>query len=201
MQITYDTKADAIYIKFCDGEFVANKEVEEGVILDMGKGNILLGIEILGVSSRFRPEDLARVENRGIQRPQNPNLLLEELEKWLSQQDNIFLVKVAKTMDSYREKGARLRLLCVWKTGQGIIELRKLDYSPADSECKVRYPTPEHRLFGRYPQFDIVDKRTLEYAKRLILYARGRQACSGDEWTRFIANREVSSASTGAVFR
>ena len=68
MQITYDTKADAMYIKFCDGEFVANKEVEEGVILDMGKGDMLLGIEILEASTRFRPEDLARVD---IQMPLN----------------------------------------------------------------------------------------------------------------------------------
>jgi len=62
MQITYDTKADALYIKFRDGEFVANKEVEEGIIFDIGKGNVLLGIEILEASMRFRPEDLARVE-------------------------------------------------------------------------------------------------------------------------------------------
>ena len=62
MQITYDTKADAMYIKFCDGELVANREVEEGIIIDMGKGNIILGIEILEASTRFRPEDLARVE-------------------------------------------------------------------------------------------------------------------------------------------
>ena len=68
MQITYDTKADAMYIKFRDGEFVANKEVEEGIIIDMGKGNILLGIEILEASTRFRPEDLAKVE---IQMPLN----------------------------------------------------------------------------------------------------------------------------------
>jgi len=65
MQITYDTKADAMYIKFCDGEFMANKEVGEGIILDIGKDNALLGIEILEASSRFRPEDLARV---GIQK-------------------------------------------------------------------------------------------------------------------------------------
>ena len=68
MQITYDTKADAKHIKFCDGEFVTNREVEEGIIIDMGKGSVLLGIEILGVSSRFRPEDLAKVE---IQMPLN----------------------------------------------------------------------------------------------------------------------------------
>ena len=68
MQITYDTKADAIYIKFSDGEFVTNREVEEGIIIDMGKGNVVLGIEILEASARFRPEDLARVE---IQMPLN----------------------------------------------------------------------------------------------------------------------------------
>ncbi|MDP2730754.1 MAG: DUF2283 domain-containing protein [Dehalococcoidales bacterium] len=68
MQITYDTKADAMYIKFSDGEFVANKEVEEGIIIDMGKGNTLLGIEVLEASTRFRPEDLARVD---IQMPLN----------------------------------------------------------------------------------------------------------------------------------
>jgi len=62
MQITYDTKADAMYIKFRDGEFVANREVEEGIIIDMGKGDVLLGIEILEASTRFRPEDLAKVE-------------------------------------------------------------------------------------------------------------------------------------------
>ena len=41
MQITYDTEADAMYIKFCDGEFARNKEVEEGIILDIGKNNVL----------------------------------------------------------------------------------------------------------------------------------------------------------------
>ncbi len=62
MQISYDTEADALYIKFSDGEFVMNKEVEEGIILDIGKGNALLGIEILEASSRFPAKDLARVD-------------------------------------------------------------------------------------------------------------------------------------------
>ena len=63
MQITYDTKADALYIKFRDGEFVANKEVEEGIIFDMGKGDVLLGIEILEASTYF--EALARWSKGG----------------------------------------------------------------------------------------------------------------------------------------
>ena len=57
-----------MYIKFCDGEFAGNKEVEEGIILDIGKDNALLGIEILEVSSRFSPQDLARMD---IQMPLN----------------------------------------------------------------------------------------------------------------------------------
>ena len=61
MEISYDTKADAIYIKFCEGEFVKNKEVEEGIILDMGEENKLLGIEILEASSRFSLKDISKV--------------------------------------------------------------------------------------------------------------------------------------------
>jgi uncharacterized protein YuzE len=64
MQISYDTKADALYIKLQDGEFVLNKEVLEGVILDMGKNNAILGIEILEASIRFHKEDLSRVDIR-----------------------------------------------------------------------------------------------------------------------------------------
>ena len=168
MQITYDTKADAMYIKFSDGEFVANKEVEPGIILDMGKGDRLLGIEILAVSTRSQPEELARVENQMPRHP-NPNPLLTELENWLSQQDNIFPVKIGKTMNAYQENGARRRLLWVWTAGQRRIQLRKLDYSPVDVEHTVRYGEG-----GWYPYFEIVDEGTLKYAKRLILYARGK---------------------------
>ena len=62
MQITYDTQADALYIKFQNGKFKTNKEVQEGIILDIGEGDVLLGIEILEASTRFSPKDLAQVE-------------------------------------------------------------------------------------------------------------------------------------------
>ena len=62
MQITYDTKADALYIKFQEGKFLKNKEIEEGVILDIGDKGKLLGIEILNARSRFSLQDLARVD-------------------------------------------------------------------------------------------------------------------------------------------
>ena len=62
MQITYDTEADALYIKLQEGTFLRNEEVKEGVILDIGKGDVLLGIEILEAGSRFSPEDLSNVD-------------------------------------------------------------------------------------------------------------------------------------------
>jgi uncharacterized protein YuzE len=62
MKISYDTQADAVYIQLREGKFVANKEVAEGVILDMGEGDVVLGIEILEASTRLSPGDLARVE-------------------------------------------------------------------------------------------------------------------------------------------
>ena len=62
MQITYDTQADALYIKFQNGKFKVNKEVQEGIILDIGEEDVLLGIEILEASTRFSPKDLAQVQ-------------------------------------------------------------------------------------------------------------------------------------------
>lgn len=62
MKVTCDTQADALYIQLREGKFARNQEVAEGVILDIGEGEALLGIEILEASSRFSLEDLARVE-------------------------------------------------------------------------------------------------------------------------------------------
>lgn len=64
MRITYDTKADAMYISFQDGQFICNKEIEPCIILDLGEDASLLGIEILDVSSRIPLFDIAKVEIR-----------------------------------------------------------------------------------------------------------------------------------------
>ena len=58
MKITYDKKIDALYLHFQKGVFARNKEVEEGIILDIGKGNKILGIEILDASKRIKPKNL-----------------------------------------------------------------------------------------------------------------------------------------------
>lgn len=69
MKITYDPKVDAMYIKFQDGAFVSNKEVEDGIILDLGKKGAVLGIEILDASQRLKPKELSHFD---IQIPFSP---------------------------------------------------------------------------------------------------------------------------------
>ncbi|MFH1141454.1 MAG: DUF2283 domain-containing protein [Chloroflexota bacterium] len=46
------------------GKFAKNKEVQEGVILDIGEDEALLGIEVLNASSRIALQDLCRVDVR-----------------------------------------------------------------------------------------------------------------------------------------
>lgn len=61
MRITYDTNADAIYIGLKEGTFAKNREVEPGVVLDLGPNDELLGIEILDASTRINIADIANV--------------------------------------------------------------------------------------------------------------------------------------------
>jgi uncharacterized protein YuzE len=64
VQISYDRKADALYIRLRTGKFGTNKEVEEGVVLDLDENGALLGIEVLEASSRLSLDDIAGVEIR-----------------------------------------------------------------------------------------------------------------------------------------
>lgn len=62
MRISYDKDADAMYIKLADGEFGKNREVQEGVILDLDGDGRVLGIEILDVSTRYPLEEIAHLD-------------------------------------------------------------------------------------------------------------------------------------------
>ncbi len=53
MKINFDPKADAIRIKFQEGDYEESRELEEGVILDMTKDNKIMAIEILDVSEKL----------------------------------------------------------------------------------------------------------------------------------------------------
>lgn len=61
MKISYDEEADALYIKFRDGEYVESDEVQDGIILDYDGGRNLIAIEILNASSRFALQDLTNL--------------------------------------------------------------------------------------------------------------------------------------------
>jgi len=53
MKINFDPEADAMRIKFQEGEYEVSKEVEEGIIIDITKDNKIIAIEILDVSDKM----------------------------------------------------------------------------------------------------------------------------------------------------
>jgi uncharacterized protein YuzE len=62
MRISYDTEADALYIRIGEGEFKENREVLPGIVLDIGENGELLGIEVLEASRRYPLSTLAHVD-------------------------------------------------------------------------------------------------------------------------------------------
>jgi len=52
MIISYDHVADALYIKFSDGEIADSEEISEGVIIDYDRNGRVIGVEILNFSKR-----------------------------------------------------------------------------------------------------------------------------------------------------
>jgi uncharacterized protein YuzE len=65
MEISYDKEADAVYIRFKEGQFVRNKKLNDTTILDLDKSGNILGIELLQVSKRL-PESLAGVSVKNL---------------------------------------------------------------------------------------------------------------------------------------
>ena len=61
MEIRYDSEADAMYIKFRDGDYEISEEIREGVIIDLDKNNEIIGIEILDAKERLTPSSVAEM--------------------------------------------------------------------------------------------------------------------------------------------
>jgi len=61
MKISYDPKADALYIKFQEGSAARTRKVEEGMLVDMDAASRLLGIEIIGMKGRIPIPELGRI--------------------------------------------------------------------------------------------------------------------------------------------
>jgi uncharacterized protein YuzE len=63
MQVRYDTTADLLYLRLDDTrQEVVNRRVDEDIVLDIGKGGKIVGIEILDASKRVRMDRLLPVE-------------------------------------------------------------------------------------------------------------------------------------------
>jgi len=52
MKIRYDPEADAMYIRFKEGEIDRTKEIDENTIADFDKSGKVIGVEILFVKER-----------------------------------------------------------------------------------------------------------------------------------------------------
>ena len=61
MKITYDSEADALYIRLREVELADSMDVEEGVTVDLDNEGHIAGIEILDASQRMTPEELANI--------------------------------------------------------------------------------------------------------------------------------------------
>jgi len=63
MNITYNEKADLLYIRLDDRkQDVINRRVSEDIVLDIGENNKIIGIEILDASKHLSLERILPVK-------------------------------------------------------------------------------------------------------------------------------------------
>ena len=70
MRIEYSREADALYVYFRQIPVAKSKEVEEGVIIDIGEDGHIVGIEVLDASQRLTPQELVNltIENLSLEK-------------------------------------------------------------------------------------------------------------------------------------
>ncbi|MBK1646597.1 DUF2283 domain-containing protein [Thiocapsa imhoffii] len=61
MKLEFDPAADAAYFEISPAEVATTKAIEPGIIADYDADGHLVGIEILSVSKRARPQPLDQV--------------------------------------------------------------------------------------------------------------------------------------------
>lgn len=65
MQILYNAKTDLLYIRLDERkQDVVNRRPSEDIVLDIGEGNRIVGIEILDASKHLNLESLLPVKYR-----------------------------------------------------------------------------------------------------------------------------------------
>ena len=58
MKLTVDKESDALYFRLDESSIIESEEVEPGVILDFNSDGKVVGIEMLSLSARIKPEQL-----------------------------------------------------------------------------------------------------------------------------------------------
>ncbi|MBI5235278.1 MAG: DUF2283 domain-containing protein [Deltaproteobacteria bacterium] len=58
MKIEYDKEVDALYIRIQEKKVAHTREIEDGVNLDVDADGKIIGLEIIGASERYKPEDI-----------------------------------------------------------------------------------------------------------------------------------------------
>jgi uncharacterized protein YuzE len=61
VKISYDQKADALYIKLQDGSPLKTRRVEEGLLVDLDEAGRLVGLEIIGMKGRIPIPELGKI--------------------------------------------------------------------------------------------------------------------------------------------
>ena len=67
MEISYDKRSDALYIKFQGGQFARNKKIDDLTIIDLDEKGNLLGIELLDASKRIPSNSLHQVNVKNME--------------------------------------------------------------------------------------------------------------------------------------
>jgi uncharacterized protein YuzE len=68
MKITYDDKSDLLYIRLDESkQDVINKRIDDDVVLDIGDGGKIVGIEILEASAHVNLSKILPIQHEGIQ--------------------------------------------------------------------------------------------------------------------------------------
>jgi uncharacterized protein YuzE len=67
MKVTYDKKSDLLYIRLDESrQDVTNKRVADDVVLDIGEGDKIVGIEILEASTHVDLGKILPIQHEGI---------------------------------------------------------------------------------------------------------------------------------------
>jgi uncharacterized protein YuzE len=58
MRLKIDKENDTLYLRLNETMIIESEEVQPGVVLDFDKNGRVVGVEILDLSSRIKPEEL-----------------------------------------------------------------------------------------------------------------------------------------------